>query len=113
MPGLEAHEQLTQLIANVYELIRRVQAKATPEEIQLRVEAVQRELDELGQTIGAGASGAFGTLGRHLHFLNYWYQRNKPDSYAPDLVDMTEHDLPGVAAMVSAWAGGGLDSGLT
>jgi hypothetical protein len=112
MPGLEAHEQLAQLFADVYELIRRVQSQATPEEVRLRVEAARQKLDELGETIGAGASGAFGTLGRHLYFLNHWYERSKPDSYASDVVDMTERDLPGVAAAVSAWARASLNSGL-
>ncbi len=112
MPGLEAHEQLARLLAGVNELIRRVQSQATPEEVRLRVEVVRQELDELGETIGAGASGSFGTLGRHLYFLNYWYERNKPESYAPDIVDMSERDLPGVVAAVSEWARSGLDSGL-
>jgi hypothetical protein len=112
MPGLEAHEQLAQLFADVYELIRRVQSQATPEEVRLRVEAARQKLDEIGETIGAGASGSFGTLGRHLYFLNYWYERSKPDSYASDVVDMTERDLPGVASAVSAWARGSLNSGL-
>lgn len=112
MPGLEAHEQLARLIGDVYELIRRVQLKVSPEEVHLRVEAARQTLDELGETIGAGASGAFGTLGRHLYFLDYWYQRDKPESYASDLVDMTERDLPGVAAAVSVWARGGLSEGL-
>lgn len=80
-----------------------------PEEVTLRVESAKQRLDELGETIGIGASGAFGTLARHLSFLDYWYQRDKPDSYASDLVDMTERDLPGVAAAVSTWARGGLD----
>jgi hypothetical protein len=30
----------------------------------------------------------------HLAFLDYWYQRHKPESYASDLLDLTEHDLP-------------------
>lgn len=113
MPGLEAHEQLAQLFADVYELIRRVQSQATPEEVRLRVETARQKLDELGETIGAGASGSFGTLGRHLYFLDYWYERGKADSYASDLVDMTERDLPGVATAVSMWAQGGLDSSLS
>jgi hypothetical protein len=111
--GLDAQEQLSQLIADVWELIQRVQSQATPEEVTLRVETTRHKLDELGETIGAGASGFFGTLGRHLYWLDYWYERDKPDSYASDLVDITERDLPGVAAAVSAWARNGVDAGLS
>jgi hypothetical protein len=112
VPGLEAHEQLSQLIADVYELMRRVQGDATPEEVSLRVKSAKQRLDELAETIGIGASGAFGTLARHLSFLDYWYQRDKPNSYSSDLIEMTERDLPGVAAAVSAWARSGLDPAL-
>jgi hypothetical protein len=112
MPGLEAHEQLARLLADVYELIRRVQSHAPPEEVRVRVDAAREQLDELGETIGAGASGPFATLSRHLYFLNYWYQRREPDKCAPDVVDMTERDLPGVVAAVSVWARGSLNSGL-
>lgn len=112
MPALDPHEQLSKLIADVYELIRRVQARAAAEEVRVRVDTARQTLDELGEAIGAGASGAFGTLARHLHFLNYWYQQDKPDSYAPDLVDIAERDLPGIAAAVGTWSRGGLDAEL-
>jgi hypothetical protein len=109
---LEVPLQLSRLVADVYELIRRVQGGASKEEIHLRVESTRQELDDLAETIGAGASGGFGTLGRHLYFLDYWYQRDKPQSYASDLVDMTERDVPAVIGAVGAWVESGLDPGL-
>lgn len=112
MPGLEPHAQLSALISDVYTVIRRVQGGAPKEEVGLRIETTRQRLDDLAEIIGAGASGAFGTLARHLSFLDYFYQRDQPQSYAADLVDLTERDLPGVVAAVGAWARSGLDPGL-
>jgi hypothetical protein len=112
MPGVEAHEQLAALIADVHELIRRVHAEASAEEVTLRTAAARDKLDGLATMVGAGAAGSFGTLGRHLAFLDYWYQRDRPDSYAQDIVDLTERDLPGVVAAVGEWTTSGLDPGL-
>jgi hypothetical protein len=113
MPGAEAHEQLGDLIADVHELIRTVQSQAASAgEVTLRATTAREKLDRLAATVGAGASGAFGTLGRHLYFLDYWYQRSRADSYAQDIVDLTERDLPGVIAFVGQWTTSGLDAGL-
>ena len=97
------HEELTSLIADVYSVLERVQAGASTEEIELRVAAAQATIDRLQEIVGAGPTGAFNDLSRHLHFIVHYHRKNQPDNYASDLVGIREKDLPGVIKLVRTW----------
>jgi uncharacterized protein (TIGR02391 family) len=97
------HEELSSLIADVYTVLERVQAGASIEEIELRVASAQATLDKLQEIVGAGPTGAFGDLSRHLHFIVHYHRKDQPENYASDLIGIREKDLPGVIKLVKAW----------
>lgn len=103
MLSLALHRQLLGVVANVHELIDRVQSDATTEEVELRVAAVRETLDVLQEMIGAGPTGSFDSMVRHLHFLLYYHRAAQPESYASDMDDLRERDLPGVIRAVEEW----------
>src|SRR5713101_4783283 len=59
-----------------------------------------------------GPTGPFNSLARHLHWLQRYHREQKPERYAPDIVDIRERDLPGVIAAVESWGRQILDAGL-
>lgn len=112
MLSLVVHRQLVTLVSDVHQLIDRVQSDATTEEVELLVTATRQILDVLQEMIGAGPTGSFDSLARHLHFLLYYHRAGKPESYAADIEDLRERDLPSVIRAVEEWGAQLLDPGL-
>jgi uncharacterized protein (TIGR02391 family) len=67
------------------------------------VAAAQGTLDRLQEIVGAGPTGAFNDLSRHLHFIVHYHRKNQPENFASDLVGIRERDLPGIIKLVGAW----------
>jgi hypothetical protein len=112
MMTASAYRQLAALISDVHELIDRVQAGASSEEIELRVTSAGDKLDALQATIEVGPTGPFNDMARHLHFLLHYHRKSQPAGYATDLADLRERDLPGVIRAVEEWATQEIDPGL-
>jgi hypothetical protein len=103
MLTLGVHGQLATLTERVYQLIESVNSDAAPSEVELRAEATRTALAEVQATIGAGPTGHFNSLARHVHWLVRYYLEGKPDRYAADIEDLLARDLPGVIEAIKAW----------
>jgi hypothetical protein len=112
MLNTASHQELVALIGSVYAVLERVQAGGPSEEIELRVAAAQRSLEQLQETVGAGPTGPFNDLARHLHFIAFYQRKGEPENYASDLVGIREKDLPAVIKLVKNWATPTLDPDL-
>jgi hypothetical protein len=108
MLSLSVYRQLSELISQVHQLIEGVHSEAASSEIDLRADATRRTLEGLRQMIGSEPARPFrrtpfGDLSQHLHWLARYYAEGKPDSYAPDVRDIRDRDLPGVIRAVEKW----------
>lgn len=112
MLSIIVYRQLSRLLSEVHILLTRVERGAPTDEVALRVEAIKRVLDDLQENVGAGPTGAFNSLARHLHWLHHFHREEKPERYEPDIADIRERDLPGVIAEVESWGERALDAGL-
>lgn len=112
MLSVAVYRQLAALVSGVHELTSAVEAGAPTAEIELRAHVLRGNLDSLAETIGSGARGPFSSFRRHVGFLLYYHRQDKPQSYAGDLADLRERDLPGVIDAVEQWMAESLDPGL-
>jgi len=110
--SISIYRQLSSLVSQVHVLLARVEADAPVDEVALRVAAISQVLDDLQENVSVGPTGAFNSLARHLYWLQRYRREQKPERYAPDIVDIRERDLPGVIAAVESWGRQLLDAGL-
>jgi Protein of unknown function (Hypoth_ymh) len=110
--SISVYRQLSSLVSQVHVLFARVEAGAPVDEVALRVAAIRQVLDDLQENTGAGPTGPFDSLARHLHWFQRYHRDQKPERYAPDIADIRERDLPGVIEAVESWGRQLLDAGL-
>ena len=53
--------------------------------------------------LSARFQSGHGYLMRHLYFIDYYLERDSPDSCMGDAVDIAQHDLPGVLESFDQW----------
>lgn len=110
--SIAVNRHLSSLVSQVHVLLDRLQTGITTDEVELRIVAIRKVLDDLQEITGIGPTGSSNSLARHLHWLQRRHREGKPDLYAPDIADIRERDLPGVIAAVEAWGRQLLDPGL-
>jgi len=66
----------------------------------------------LAVTIGEADAEHVTKLQRHLHWLVYYHGQGEPEAYLPDVVDITQRDLPAVIDLVEQWERRLLPTGL-
>ncbi|MHB1774280.1 MAG: TIGR02391 family protein [Acidimicrobiales bacterium] len=112
MLSIAVNTKLSGLISKTHALLGRAQADASSDEVALRVTNIRQILDDLQKITGLDETGAFGSLRRHLRWLQRRHREGRPDLFAPDVEDIRERDLPGVVEAVEAWGQQLLDAGL-
>ena len=95
-----AHRRLLAIIAESTTLLTLVEAGVATTEVELRVAAIKGKLEELEAAIGPAPSC---DLARHLGWLLRGHRNNKPESYATDIEDIRNVDLPALLSHVSKW----------
>ncbi len=106
------YRQLAGLLSAIGVVIDRAQAGAPIEEVELRVAAALSALGDLRATIDGAGIPAFGTTARHLGFIEFYHRKGHPDSYAGDIANLRDRDVPGVIRAVEDWSANNLDAGL-
>jgi len=106
------YQDLGRLTRLLFLIFARIDGGAQPPEIDLLVDTARETLSRLAGTIGATDADPVSKLHRHLHWLGYWFARDEPDSYQPDVEDITQRDLPGVIDLVNKWERDLLSPGL-
>jgi len=106
------YRRLSTLVSEVHAMLARVEGDAPADEVSRRINAINNILHDLEGDVGAGHTGAFVSFARHLYWIQRRHFEQKPEEYAGDIVDIREHDLPGVIKAVESWAEHALDAGL-
>lgn len=117
MLSVSVYRQLSKLISQVHQVLDGVSTGVAGDEIDLRAEAATQTADELRKMISHETAGPFrrtpfSQLAKHLYWLCRYYREDKPDSYASDICDLRDRDLPGIMTLVERWASGVIDPNL-
>jgi uncharacterized protein (TIGR02391 family) len=117
MLSASVYRQLSKLISQVHQVLDGVKAGVASDEIDLRSEAASETADELRKMISQEPADPFkrtpfSQLTQHFYWLRRYYREEKPDSYASDICDLRDRDLPGIMRLVERWASGFIDPNL-
>jgi uncharacterized protein (TIGR02391 family) len=108
MLSSEAHRELVELTVAVADVVRVAEARSDPD----TVERATTRASEAGDRLAAITNVSLGNLPRHLGFIRRNFRDGRPGSSDGDLVDLQQHDLPGIAQAVEAWSTRLLDPAL-